>query len=230
MVTLAANAALSGRFTLIYPGLGSTEPLAHDTSPEVFASSIRAFQGEPVSVSRSRTGVRGYTWSITFDDLSGGDRPQLVAIANDSLETRAADGTFILNANTVTDGVAAIGGTFEITYRSEDGRAVAAQTGPISHDASAHEVQAALEALSGVGDVVVTVELLNGGESGRIFTMSWPAERGNVPLLHVNGSGLTPTTDDVGIPGAAMAYINEVSGECCFLKAETSHHDHRFNV
>lgn len=116
-----------------------------------------------------------------------------------------------MTVNTVTDGVATIGGTFEIAYSSEADGAGAAFTGPISHDASAREFEAALEALPDVGDLVVDVELLHGGDDGRVFTVSWPIERGNVPILRVNGSGLTPSADDVGVSGASVAYVTEVS-------------------
>lgn len=59
-VTLAADSALSGEFTLSYPDVGSTVLLAHDASAEVLASSLRALGsdiGYPLSVSRERTGI-----------------------------------------------------------------------------------------------------------------------------------------------------------------------------
>lgn len=187
----------------------------------MFASAIRALGsdgsiGDSVTVSRSRTGVRGYAWSVTFDDLGVGDHPQLVAVANASLETRTTGGSFSLEVDTVTDGVAAIGGSFEASFINAGavGDETEEFTGPLAaHNVSAREVEAAIEALTGVGDVTVDVELLNGGEGGRVFTVTWPSGRGNVPALRVNGSGLTPTLDDVGgVPSeAAAAYVNEVS-------------------
>lgn len=75
------------------------------------------------------------------------------------------------------------------------------------------QVEAAIEALIGVGDVTVDVELFDGGDGGRVFTVAWPTWRGDVPMLRVNGSGLTPTADAVGAPEAAVAYVNEVSGD-----------------
>lgn len=130
--------------------MGSTAPLAHDVSAETFASAIRALGsssdddvGETVTVSRSRTGVRGYAWTVTFEDLEAGDRPQLVVVANASLETRAADGVFALDVETVTDGVEAIGGTFELTYLDDQNdETVAYSSGTLSYDASAREVSA----------------------------------------------------------------------------------------
>ena len=216
---MAANEALSGEFTVAYPGIGSTQPLAHDASAEVFASAIRALDdpdgiiGGAVTVSRSRTGVRGYAWTVTFDDLEAGDRPELVAAATASMETRTADGVFSLGVDTVADGIAAIGGSFEILFG--DATAVDGteeSTGPLTaQNVSAREVEAAIEALSGVGDVTVDVELLDGGEGGRVFTVTWPRDRGNVPALRADGSGLTPTLDDVGdISEAAMAFVDEV--------------------
>lgn len=212
-MTLSADTALSGEFTVTYPGIGSTEPLAHDASSEVFASAIRALGsdiGREVTISRSRTGVRGYAWTVTFNDLEAGNRPQLVATANSSLETRASDGVLLLDVDTVTDGVGVIRGTFDIALRVEEAEDNTESTGPLAYDVSAREVEVAIEALSGVGDVTVGVELLDGGDRGRIFTVAWPAIRGNIPLLRVNGSGLTPTADEAGESEAAVAYVNMV--------------------
>lgn len=219
IVTLSADAALSGEFTVTYPGVGSTEPLAHDASSEVFASAIRALGsdiGRGITISRSRTGVRGYAWAVTFDDLEGGNRPQLVATANSSLETRASDGELLLSVETVTDGVEVVRGTFDIAFGVEEVESNTESTGPLPYDVSAREVEVAIGALSGVGDVTVDVELLDGGDRGRIFTVAWPASRGNIPLLRVNGSGLTPTADETGEFEAAVAYVNEVGGGIIF--------------
>lgn len=187
----------------------------------MFASAIRAldsdgFIGDSVTVSRSRTGVRGYAWTVTFDDLEAGDRPQLIAVANVSLETRTTGGSFSLGVETMTDGVAAIGGWFGVSFGDEgaEGDATEEYTGPLAaRNVSAREMEVAVEALSGVGDVTVDVELLDGGDAGRVFSVKWPSGRGNVPALRVNGSGLTPTLGDVGgmQSKAAVAYVNEVS-------------------
>lgn len=220
IVTLSADAALSGEFTVTYPGIGSTEPLPHDASSEVFASAIRALGsniGREVTISRSRTGVRGYAWTVTFDDLDAGNRPQLVATANSSLETRASDGALLLDVETVTDGVGVVRGTFDIAFGVEEFEGNIESTGPLPYDVSAREVEVAIEALSSVGDVSVDVELLDGGDRGRMFIVSWPASRGNMPLLHVNGSGLTPTADETGESEAAVAYVNEVGDGICYV-------------
>lgn len=218
VVTLAADGALSGEFTVIYPGLGSTRPLAHDASSEVFASALRALGadvGNSVTVSRSRTGVRGHTWTVTFENLVAGDRPQLVVVANASLETRSTESVFLLEVETVTDGSKAIGGNFEISFTRDDS-AAGQSTGPLSHDVSALELETALEALAGIGEITVDVELLDGGERGRIFTVMWPTTSGNVPSLQVNGSQLTPSVADVGASEAASAYVTEVGARCLF--------------
>lgn len=90
-------------------------------------------------------------------------------------------------------------------------------TGPLDHDSSAREVEIALEALTGIGDVAVHAELLGGGDEGRVFSVVWPIGVGNVPKLDVNGSGLTPGSDKA----AAVAYVNEVlvcsNLRCIFL-------------
>lgn len=205
---------------MTYQGVGTTEPLAHDASLEVFASAIRALDGPDdapigaVTVSRSRTGVRGYAWTVTFNDLGVGDRPQLVVDATASLQTRTDGGTFSLEVDTLSDGVEAIGGSFEISFTDAAvENAEEESTGPLAaQNVSAREVEAAVEAMSGVGDVAVDVELLDGGDGGRIFTVTWPRVRGNVPVLGVDGLGLTPTSSGVGgaLPEAAMAFVNQV--------------------
>lgn len=205
MITLAADSALSGEFMVTYPGIGSTAPIAYDASDEVFAASLRAVGsdiGETLTVSRQRTGVRGYSWTVTFDDLSTGDRPQLTA-ANVSLQTRDY-GQLAIEVETLANGSDAIGGTFELAFPSplEGYGAEAEFTGPLNHDVSARELEIALEALPGIDDVTVGVELLDGGDSGRIFTVVWPAGTGNVRGLYANGTGLTPA--------ASMVYVNEV--------------------
>lgn len=83
-------------------------------------------------------------------------------------------------------------------------------TGPLAHDSPAPEVEAALEALTGIDDVAVDVELLHGGHGGRIFSVVWPvgASSRNVPQLRVNGSGLTPAGSEE--EAAAIAFVNEV--------------------
>lgn len=218
IVTLAANEALSGEFTVTYPGVGTTGPLSHDESAEVFASAIQALDDPEdvrigaVTVSRSRTGVRGYAWRVTFDDLGGGDRPLLVD-ATASLETRTSGGMFSLKVDPLADGVEAIGGSFEISFTGAAADDMEESTGPLAaHNVSAREVEAAVEAMSGVGDVTVDVELLDGGDGGRIFTVTWPPSRGDVPALRVDGLGLTPTSSDVGgvRSEAAMAFVNQV--------------------
>lgn len=150
---------------------------------------------------------------MTFDDLAAGDRPQLVVAATASLETRTADGTFSLGAETVADGVAGIGGSFEILFSDDTvGDGTEESTGPLAaQNVSVREVEAAVEALSGVGNVTIDVELLEGGEGGRVFTVTWPPGRGNVPALRANGLGLTPTSSDVGDASeVAAAYVDEV--------------------
>lgn len=93
-------------------------------------------------------------------------------------------------------------------------------TGPLAHDSPAPEVEAALEALTGIDDVAVDVELLHGGHGGRIFSVVWPMDAGsrNVPQLRVNGSGLTPAGSEE--EAAAVAFVNEV--HCRILRMFTT--------
>lgn len=218
---------------MTYPGVGTTEPLAHDASSEVFAAAIRALDDPAdeligdVTVSRSRTGVRGYAWTVTFHNLGQGDRPELVAAATTSLETRTTGGTLSLEVETLANGVEAIGGSFEISFTDPSaGSMVEESTGPLAaHNVSAREVEAAVEAMSGVGDVIVDVELLDGGDGGRKFTVTWPQSQGNVPALQVDRLGLTPTLTDVGgaASEAATAFVDQVryfvasSGGACIF-------------
>lgn len=218
-VTLAADSALSGEFSLTYPGVGSTAPLAHHVSSEVLEAAVRALGSEiggAITVSRARTGVRGYAWMVTFDHLGVGDRPQMIA-TNVSLQARDG-GRVALQVDTLINGTAAISGTFELgmfeVSPGGNGRDPET-TGPLSHDAPAWEVEAALEALDLIDDVSVDVELLDEGDRGRIFSVSWPLGVGNIPPLRVNGSGLEPGAGFVSngtSSSRAVAYVNEVRG------------------
>jgi flagellar hook-associated protein 2 len=82
----------------------------------------------------------------------------------------------------------ATGGTFTLTY---DGHT----TDPISYDATTAQIQAALEALPNVstGDIIVSGDNLTVGGGQTTFTFSDPM--GDVSLISINPSGLTPSAN-----------------------------------
>lgn len=213
VVTLSANSALSGEFIVVYPGIGSSAPLAHDAPQETFATAIQSLGsdiGKVLTVSRERTGVRGYSWTVTFNDLSVGDCPQMIP-ENVSLKTRG-NGTFALGAQTLVNGSKGIGGTFELKF-SEDGDGSQDQsTGPLNHDSTARELEIAIEALDNVRDVSVNLELLHGGDGGRVFSIIWPRGAGDIAKLRVNGTGLLPRPGytNMEVSAGTLAYVNEV--------------------
>lgn len=213
IVTLSAGSALSGEFIIIYPGIGSTAPLAHDAPEETFATAIQSLGsdvGNSLTVSRERTGVRGYVWTVTFGDLSVGDCPQMIP-ENVSLKTRG-NGTFALGAQTLVNGSKGIGGTFELNFLKDGHGSQVQSTGPLNHDVTARELEIALEALDNIGDVSVDVELLNGGDGGRVFSIIWPQGAGDIAKLRVNGTGLSPrpSSTNMEVSNGPLAYVIEV--------------------
>ena len=77
----------------------------------------------------------------------------------------------------------ASGGTWTISYNGQT-------TATIPYNATASQVQTALDSLSNIvpGDVVVT-------QPERIYLLKWSNTLNNVPLSVVNGAGLTGTTE-----------------------------------
>ncbi|CAM9289154.1 unnamed protein product, partial [Phaeothamnion confervicola] len=175
-VTLAAAAEISGTFILTYGGSATVEVEASASAATVEAA-IQALGRSvvgTVEVSRGRTGVRGYVWTVTFMALDG-DRPQLKAI-----DVTLA-GAHVLEVETLADGVAAVDGNFSLALG-------AYSTGPLPLDATAAELAEALSALlpaAGSGGSGWN------GASGRSFNVTFTAAAGNVPELVANVTGLS---------------------------------------
>ncbi|MDA8974505.1 PA14 domain-containing protein, partial [Akkermansiaceae bacterium] len=154
LVTTAA----SGSFTLSYVGRGSTIPISHDADAATVKNAIEELGGLKVEV--TGVGSSFSPWLITFTETGVNDVPEL--IANDSqLET-----PFGVVANTVTEGGAAVdeiqsisfssdvtGGTFQLAL---NGQSTDGVEHPLTFDATAAEIRAALEALPANPGVTVS--------------------------------------------------------------------------
>jgi len=109
-----------------------------------------------------------------------------------------------LELSKVVEGVIPVSGTFTLTFKEKT-------TSPIPYDASAEEMQNALEALDTIGQVSVGLDLLKTSDSTsaslgafRIWTvsfdgeMSWPMNIGSQPKLVPDTSSLSnPSTQSV---------------------------------
>ena len=137
--------------------------------------------GPYVSNARVSTWAFGYEWTVTFASQTG-DMPPLVAAPADFwVGTNPT-----LQVTTSRDGRAPLSGTFRLGFGGQ-------RTPPLSADASAADVEDALEALATLSDVGVS-RVLNGfGHTWRVTVLG---ELGDVPAL---------TVDDMMLCGPAAS-------------------------
>ncbi|EQC27008.1 hypothetical protein SDRG_15222 [Saprolegnia diclina VS20] len=168
--------------------------------------------------------ANGFTWSITFGDMHIGDVPPLVVMPSDNWGGTSA-GIFV---TTVQNGLAPIGGMFRLTVPlTVNGVVMSQQTDPIPFNASAADLQSALQALDTVSSVVVT-QSPNG--YGRNWFVTFAHEVANDVLAIVpDGSGLTGASATIYAaitsPGVQPTYYCESSGAagtCQQLVASTA--------
>lgn len=165
-VVRSANVS-GGTFTLDFDG-DTTDPIAWNASAAAVQAALEALAGISAGgVSVSGSGSDASPWTITFDgeDLSG-NQPQLTADAA-GLTTPApaisfgpaedgpdpaGNGQTVYGAGQSFVVEHATGGDFTLSFDGET-------TDPIDFDASAAEIQTALEALDGIGagEAIVTV-------------------------------------------------------------------------
>lgn len=191
--TVALTGVTSGTFKITVLG-EETAAIAYNASTSTMKTrltDLTAFGSSDINV----TGSAG-AWVIEFVGAYANTAMDLMTVSNNS--TVAADG---ITAGQLMVGIAdpaavnevesvtidATGGTFTLTYGGQE-------TDPIAFDASAADVQAALEALStiAVGDVIVS-----GPDGG--------------PYL-VEFSGLLRYTDVSTMSATGTALTNDVSG------------------
>ena len=141
-----------GSFTLTFDGQ-ETDAIAHDATAADVEFALEALPNlGDIAVTGEGTEVD--PWGIEFIDQSGKDLPQITAdftnlstLVGVTMETVTEGSASESEVQRVFHGGSA--GSFTLTF---DGR----ETDPIAHDASATDVEAALEALDNLTDVTVT--------------------------------------------------------------------------
>jgi len=117
----------------------------------------------------------GYQWDITFSSLIG-DQPALVASPADNW----AGTNPTLDVTTITQGLAALSGTFRVGYDGE-------RTAPLPYDISEADLRQRLRALRTLGDVNITRTANHNGFNWRV---TFVTQLGDVPMLDIDDSQL----------------------------------------
>ncbi|CAM9165015.1 unnamed protein product, partial [Choristocarpus tenellus] len=126
----------------------------------------------------------GYEYSVKFVSYNG-NAPLMESVASDGWSGTNP----VINIAEVTAGLQPISGTFRLRYGGES-------TPPIDHDASATDVEIALERLIEIGDVTVS-KVVNG--YGHNWIITFVSELGDMPLVEADGSGLTGPSASVSV-------------------------------
>lgn len=126
----------------------------------------------------------GYEYTVTFSSYNG-DAPLMEPSASDGW----AGTNPVIDIEEVTPGLQPISGTFRLRYDREN-------TPPLDHDASAEEIEAALESIIDIGDVAVS-KVLNG--YGHNWIITFVTEMGDVDLMEADGTGLTGPSATVSV-------------------------------
>lgn len=126
----------------------------------------------------------GYEYMVTLSSYNG-DAPLMEASASDGW----AGTNPIIDIEEVTPGLQPISGSFRLRFDREN-------TPPLAHDASAEEIEAALESIIDIGDVAVS-KVLNG--YGHNWIITFVTEMGDVDLMEADGTGLTGPSATVSV-------------------------------
>lgn len=148
------------------------------TEPDSFAED---FGAEGVIVEKW---AYGYEYAVTFSSYNG-DAPLMEAFASDGW----AGTNPTIDIQEVTPGLQPISGSFRLRYNQEN-------TPPLAHDASADEIEAALERVIDIGDVTVS-KVING--YGHNWIITFVTEIGDVDLMEADGTGLTGPSAAVSV-------------------------------
>ena len=174
---------LTGSFYLEY-GFYRTVDLPSDASAEAVSRALAGVEALGDRFDVARSGSAPYSWTITFvSDI--GDVSQLTVKSTDTnTPTPATTNTQGVACEVQTVATAgARDGTFTLSFGLST-------TSAIAYDAEAAAVKAALEALTNVGDVHVTLTSPNTFAGGRTWTVTFLANGGALPMLVPDGSKL----------------------------------------
>lgn len=148
------------------------------TEPDSFAED---FGAEGVIVEKW---AYGYEYVVTFSSYNG-DAPLMEASASDGW----AGTNPTIDVEEVTPGLQPISGSFRLRFDRES-------TPPLAHDASAEDIEDALERTIDIGDVTVS-KVING--YGHNWIITFVTEMGDVALMEADGTGLTGPSAAVSV-------------------------------
>ena len=172
--TLSAVPAMCAHYTVVegnalggYFAIGSSALLPYDVSAADMVQELELLSGVgSLAVTRSESDtVGGYTWTITY----------LTAVGNQStfLLTNLLTGSgAAVGSTTVQDGNY-LGGSYILKFKEK-------MTSPISFNASASVLQAAL---SNIANAVVVKKSVVSTEGGAIYSVIFNDQPGDLPLL-----------------------------------------------
>ena len=215
---------LGGTYTLSFAG-EATVPLLHDASAEHVQLALEALTPlNMVHVTRSSYAT-GYRWTCTFSSLKGS--LALLGADYSNLEGTEAQVRTIRTRS----GTAEIRGGFKLGFGSTSaGTGAGVWTQVLSHDSTAAEMEAALESLPTVGDVVVTTasdaDLIGKGRSGYGWDVTFtglgePLNLGDLPLLSLEAHMLSGSNVVLG--------VEESQAGCCAVELSFNAQDFTSN-
>ena len=154
---------VGGQFTLSFRGY-TTDPIEYNAADTVVKAALEQLSNiGTVTVVRSGPSVwQEYAWTVTFDSMPGafpiGSEvvDQMIPIFSNSLLGTGASAT----VTTISSGTSTLSGYFNLQFTDNQATTVA---GGIPVDASASELEAALNALSNMGTVSVSRTMLANG-------------------------------------------------------------------
>ena len=154
---------------------GSLDDFTH---PDTFAED---FGVESVIVEKW---AYGYEYTVTFTSYNG-DAPLMEALPSDGW----AGTTPFVDIQEVTSGLQPISGSFRLRFGREN-------TPQLSHDASAADVETALENMIDVSDVTVS-KVVNG--YGHSWLVTFMSDMGDVNIMEADGTGLTGSSSSISV-------------------------------
>lgn len=168
------------------------------TQPDTFAED---FGAESVIVEKW---AYGYDYKVTFSSYNG-DAPLMEAMASDGW----AGTNPVIDIHEVMRGSQPISGSFRLRFGREN-------TPPLNHDASADEVERALEGMIDVGDVTVS-KVVNG--FGHNWVVTFVSEVGDIGLMEADGTGLTGPSSAVAVSVGQYGIIPSMYGKAVISDA-----------
>ena len=179
---------LGGSFTLTSADNTQVGPFPHDAPASEIAQALSAI-GSIGGVTVSRTVLtHSTTYLVNFASYTGNYPSELVVGAGSLTGTNVGSAV-----NTVTQGTVPLGGTFTISTS-------AGTTGAINFDATARQVENALEAMDASTDFAVTrLGIVSDSSQKLEFTVSFPSLQGNVQDISVSGSSLTGSSASASV-------------------------------